>query len=223
MKLKLALTTAVCVGLVLFAADALVEHQEIEASQAMAAGDTPGAAQATQRQLAQAARDPLAGEADAPEKMWLFDPRPEAHTSNVGVVNRYRGPVPFNHKGHVVDHRIRCNSCHHDHRAHRMEKIPRCEICHRKDAGEWTEPRLRCVACHQNPGFFDHKGTKGITHWDGGIKNVELLMLGDAFHQNCDSCHHQANTNRGLVLAPVSCRSCHTDAKPEFRFVDEGN
>jgi len=76
-----------------------------------------------------------------------------------------RGPVPFSHRAHHEDYKVKCTQCHHD----------------PADGENMWQPgddAIACYECHYEP-----------------YRNVgSLPSLHQAFHRNCVDCHIQTDS-----------------------------
>ncbi len=117
------------------------------------------------------------------------------------------GKVIFDHKAHVEDYFIDCQSCHHESLASNPSPPMACGDCHgvaitdafREDhTAEYTDEA--CVTCHHvefTKVVWDHEAHTG--------------------YADCTTCHHDPE----ISPEPVACSSCHDSAgdekKPSLR------
>mgnify|MGYP000020606756 CR=1 FL=1 len=112
------------------------------------------------------------------------------------IQNRKKGPpkfelVYFTHEKHSTDYEIGCGDCHHDNENNPL-------ALKKGDAVQ------RCVACHSIV-----EKTKE--------NRQDIMVLENAMHGNCITCHKQVNTEAGDPKgmngpAPATCSKCHQSA-----------
>ena len=97
------------------------------------------------------------------------------------------GNVLFNHKVHagVEGYGLACFDCHH-HPPEDDSALIACGQCHLPPAEE-VEVNETCLDCHDESDFED----------------TEMLTRGDAFHEQCITCHED------FEAGPVECTGCH--------------
>lgn len=96
------------------------------------------------------------------------------------------GKVLFDHKTHTGDngYGLACKDCHH----HPMEDevdLRSCGECHAKAQAE-SMPES-CLDCHEAD----------------EVEDTEMLVSGDAFHNQCIGCHQEYGQG------PFDCAECH--------------
>ena len=100
--------------------------------------------------------------------------------------------IEFAHKKHNVEYKISCGECHHD-----KDNKP-------LDLKEGDDVQ-KCVECHTKLA----KDKK---------KKKDILVLENAMHGNCVTCHKDINKKAGDPKglkgpAPASCGKCHVSTK----------
>jgi cytochrome c553 len=112
-----------------------------------------------------------------------------------------KGPVEFSHKLHAEDYVQKypklyptgCGDCHHDDKGQPLTNLTNDSAVQ------------KCVECHKQCGEAP-KG-KDAPRLD---KKAKMAWIGEAFHQNCLSCHRQFNREfKPEKKAPVTCNDCH--------------
>jgi len=90
-----------------------------------------------------------------------------------------RPPVMFTHLKHSVDHKLKCEECHHVYKDG-------------KNTFKEGDKVQKCHDCHKSP-----------------LKNEgKILSLQNAFHKNCKDCHNELQKS-GNKKAPTKCAECH--------------
>jgi hypothetical protein len=99
---------------------------------------------------------------------------------NQGYKVDKKGPVPFAHQEHFMEHKIACTECHHVYEEG-------------KNVWKETDPVGKCVTCH------DPLKKKGKT-----------LKLQNAYHNRCRTCHRKLVKGGHSQSAPYrKCNRCH--------------
>lgn len=156
-----------------------------------------------------------------PRVITLARDRDEPLPVTSGFATRHRGPVRFDHAGHISRYRMPCTTCHHEHRAHQMEFTPTCNRCHRGADDAVTRPvNLRCSECHSTRGLLRFSGEEAIERRDSGMA-TKLHFSADAFHGTCITCHQQSNIADRDDWAPVSCIACHQQISTNYEFTED--
>lgn len=108
---------------------------------------------------------------------------------NVDPIKIHAGPATFNHIGHVKDHGISCQACHHT-----------------LDEDE-TEVEEHCNECHTRPGFIRGKEAEEMDEEE----LVEHYL--NALHMQCIDCHREKKIEDRKRKIPVGCTQCHDRSK----------
>jgi hypothetical protein len=103
----------------------------------------------------------------------------------VDPIKIYAGPVIFRHAGHVTDHGLDCNACHHT-----------------LDPGD-TEIDGHCSDCHTEPGFIRGKEAQKMDR----DRLIEHYL--NALHMQCIGCHKEKKIEDRKRKIPVGCTQCH--------------
>ena len=102
-----------------------------------------------------------------------------------------KGDVPFSHAKHATDYKVTCGECHHDENGQ-----PRADL---KEGDEVK----KCAECHTKGGEIKGKKAKGLSDKE------KLEYLGNAYHDNCKTCHKAHNKQNKTKKAPTTCSKCH--------------
>lgn len=111
-----------------------------------------------------------------------------------GYTNK-KGDVHFSHAKHTTDYKVACSECHHDENGK-----PRADL---KEGDEVKT----CAECHTKGGEIKGKKAKGLSDKE------KLEYLGNAFHENCKTCHKKYNKQNKTKAAPTTCSKCHAKKK----------
>lgn len=100
----------------------------------------------------------------------------------------YTGPVTFPHKQHFKDYGVSCRDCHHD-----------------------ASRSLVCGNCHVKEGLI--RGPIA----ENAVSDDDLIgHRANALHLLCIGCHKKHNAQEHRVLAPESCRICHSKRSQDW-------
>ena len=104
-----------------------------------------------------------------------------------------KGPVPFEHKKHQDDYKIKCDDCHH---------------VYKDGKNTWKEGDKvqKCMECHNEATI---KGEKKLP------KDKQKLNLKLSYHNNCQGCHKKLKKKdrKKYGKIPTTCIKCHTKSK----------
>jgi hypothetical protein len=100
-----------------------------------------------------------------------------------------KGIVQFNHLEHAEDYGIACADCHH---------------VYENGENVWEEgdPVQKCSECHDDP-TIDVKEIRQMS------KEDQIMVLREAYHDNCKGCHIKHKRENRESPAPISCTQCH--------------
>jgi hypothetical protein len=110
----------------------------------------------------------------------------------------YTGPIPFRHEKHFMDYGASCGDCHHDSDA---EPI----------VGYSSSKSFTCGDCHVEEGLI-----RGPIAENAASDEDLIAHRANVLHMRCIGCHRNYNTEKKSVLAPVSCRTCHTERPQDW-------
>lgn len=110
----------------------------------------------------------------------------------------YTGPVTFQHQKHIEEYVTGCDDCHHDSNHEPIEEYD-------------PDMSFTCADCHDGEGLV-----RGAIAENASSTDDLIEYRANVIHMKCIGCHKEYNAEQHVVIAPESCRICHSKLPQEW-------